>query len=111
MVIDEDVYCPYSEREYPAGMTLGTRFIVELTTEEDVTFRSAFEYRVFRPGEDEVMCWKVEGTPGMEVRVLRRDSDIASASSLFNRVPDIMAAQPGIVGLADMMPLSPTALQ
>jgi hypothetical protein len=110
IVWDEPVYCQLSKQEYPAGVVVGARFTVDVSTAEGLNARSEFEYRVFREGEIEDMRWKINGLPGMEIIVVRENSEIASASSLFNRIPDVIAAEPGIKELANMAPLAPTAL-
>lgn len=63
-----------------------------------------------RIGEIEHMTWAVEGLPGMEIRVKREDTGFASASSLFNRIPDVLAAPTGIVEITRMGPLKSSAL-
>lgn len=91
-----------------AGTVVGTRMRARITTRQGIAVESCFEYRDFREGEAEYMSWKVKGKPSMEVKVLREDSHMASASSLFNRVPDVLAAEPGIVELWKYRPLSPS---
>jgi secondary-alkyl amine dehydrogenase [NAD(P)+] len=92
----------------PAGDVVGTRMLVDIETAQGATFHSCFEYRDFREGDEEHMIWKVKGKPSMEIRVTRNDSGMASASSLFNRVPDVVAGEPGIVELWKLRPLRPS---
>ena len=54
------------------------------------------------------MHWKVLGKPRMEITVKREDSGVASASSLFNRIPDVLAAEPGIVEIVNYGPEKPS---
>lgn len=110
IIWDKHIYCPFLEKEFPAGVSIGTCFIVDVETEEGVTSTTRASYRVFEEGEDEEMCWKVGGLPGMEIRVKREDSDIASASSLLNRIPDVLAAEPGIRTLMEFGPGKPSTL-
>lgn len=64
---------------------------------------------MFLPGDVEHMYWEVDGTPRNCTRVERLDSAHATAGNLFNRIPDIIAAQAGIVPVYEMGPLMPTA--
>ena len=95
-------------QELSPGTVVGTRMLVDITTEQGPTVHSCFEYREFREGEVEEMRWKVKGKPGMEICITREDSDMASASSLFNRTPDIIEAEPGIVEMWKYRPLRPS---
>ena len=56
------------------------------------------------------MFWSVDGLPHTRVRTEREDSAHATAACLFNRIPDVIAAPPGIVLISQMGPLKPTAL-
>lgn len=94
----------------PAGDCVGTRIIIETTTREGVTARADIELRLFKPGEVEHMMWSVDGRPNFKITTERDDSKHASASCLFNRVPDVIAAPPGIALVSQMGPLKHTAL-
>ena len=94
----------------PAGYCAGTRIIGEIETREGVTARAEIELRAFRPDEVEHMFWSVDGKPRTRVRTERSDSDHATAACLFNRIPDVIAAPPGIVPISRMGPLKHTAL-
>ncbi len=110
IIWDETIYVPEMEKELEPGICMGTRLSIDVTTEQGITATSELEYRIFKPGEDEIMFWRINGLPGMEVSIKREDSGVASASSLFNRIPDVMAAEPGIQQLTGYAPLTPTAL-
>ena len=55
------------------------------------------------------MFWEVDGMPHTRVRVERDDSAHATASNLFNRSPDVIAAPPGIVLVSQLGPMKHTA--
>ena len=110
VIWDQAIHVPEMERELEPGICVGTRMLIDVTTEEGITATNEVEYRIFKPGEDEIMFWRINGLPGMEVSIKREDSGVASASSLFNRIPDVMAAEPGIQQLTSYAPLMPTAL-
>jgi 2,4-diaminopentanoate dehydrogenase len=94
---------------FEAGLCMGVRFLCETTTEEGVIGTGMIEQRMFLPEDVEHMYWEVEGTPRTRTRVERLDSSHATAGNLFNRIPDIIAARPGIVPVYEMGPLKSTA--
>jgi 2,4-diaminopentanoate dehydrogenase len=98
------------EGSIAAGLVVGTRIRAEIETKEGVTAKAKIELRLFHPGEQEHMFWEVDGMPHTRVRVERDDSAHATASNLFNRILDIIAAPPGIVLVSKMGPLRHTAL-
>ena len=109
VVWDEPAYCPHLKIEIAAGQSVGTRYVVEVQTEQGATGHFVGDQRVFREGDEEAMIWRVEGQPGVEIKVVRSDSAIASASSLFNRIPDVLAAEPGLKTIVDLGPEKPSA--
>lgn len=97
------------EGYFPPGLVMGVRFHCKTTTREGVTGTGLVDQRMFLPGDVEHMYWEVDGTPRNRTRVERLDSALATAGNLFNRIPDIIAAKPGIVPVFEMGPLMPTA--
>lgn len=110
VVFDTPVYSPYSQQEFAAGVVIGTRNNVEVSTREGVIGRAILEYRLFRPGDVEELRWDINGMPGLKIAVERKDTANLSASALFNRIPDVVAAAPGIVEITRLGPLKSTAL-
>src|SRR3546814_5555253 len=79
------------------GTCIGTRTIVEVETAEGIPGVAHMEVRpLYQPGEVEHMMWSVEGAPSSSITIERKDSRHATASSMFNRIPDVIAAPPGI---------------
>lgn len=112
VVYDEPVATWYvPEGYFPAGVVVGVRIVTETTTKEGVTGTSQIELRMFKPGEVEHMFWEVHGLPRTRVRVERDHSALATAANLFNRIPDIIAARPGIVLVSELGPLKSTAVR
>ena len=110
IVFDEPVYSPHSQKEFPAGVVVGTRNNVAVSTREGITGRAIMEYRLFKPGDVEELRWDINGMPGLRISVERKDTANLSAAALFNRIPDVIAAPPGIVEITRLGPLKSTAL-
>lgn len=110
ILFDEPIYCRLLEKELPAGTSVGTRIVTQSETAEGVTADAHIELRLFREGEVEHMRWEVDGLPHTRIRTERDDSSHYTCSSLFNRIPDVIAAPPGIQELYKLGPLRHTAL-
>jgi 4-hydroxy-tetrahydrodipicolinate reductase len=111
VVFDEPVPSRHAPEGYfPAGLCMGIRMRSKTTTRQGATGTATVDSRIIKPGEVEAMYWSVEGKPRTRVHVERLDSAHATAANLFNRIPDVIAAAPGIVPVFAMGPLRPTAL-
>jgi len=107
ILYDRPFYCPALNEFLEPGTVVGTRFVARVDSAEGVFATGSIELRPFEEGDVEETCWSIQGRPRMEVRFKREDSDIASASSLFNRIPAVIAAEPGIVDLTRLGPPIP----
>ena len=107
---DEDYDSVFMGCVIPAGNCVGIRIVAEIDTAEGVSARSEIEVRHFQENDIEHMFWEVNGDPRARVRVEREDSSYMSAACLFNRIPDVIAAAPGIKLVSELGPLKSTAL-
>jgi 4-hydroxy-tetrahydrodipicolinate reductase len=111
VVFDERVPSRHAPEAYfEAGLCMGIRMRSKTTTRQGVTGTATVDSRIIKPGEVEAMSWSVEGEPRTRLHVERLDSAHATASNLFNRIPDVIAARPGIAPVFELGPLRPTAL-
>lgn len=108
IVLDAPIKSPWTGEDIPAGHCMGTRIAINTATEEGVTVRSEIDLSLFREGDVEYMSWEVDGLPRTSIRTERKDSAHATSGCLFNRIPDVIAAQPGIVTVSEMGPLMTT---
>jgi hypothetical protein len=112
VLADRSVYCKSLDRELEPGVCIGTRTVVEATTEEGLTCTAHMEVRpLLGNGEVEHMMWAVQGSPSSQIIIERDDSRHATASSMFNRIPDVIAAPPGICLVSQLGPMRHTALR
>ena len=96
VLFDHPVYAAWIDREIPAGEPAGLRVLVDVDTAQGVTAHAEIELRVCAEGEADFMRWQVEGDPNSTVHVDRQVGPPGSATSLINRVHDVIAAPPGI---------------
>jgi hypothetical protein len=104
---DQPVFCRLLGHDLAPGICLGIRIVSTVQTQEGVTATAHSELRILPPGESEHMFWSVEGTPASSVRVDRTQPVHTSAACLVNRIPDVMAAAPGIRLVSELGPLRP----
>lgn len=105
MVFDYDYKSPWNGEILKAGTCMGSRIVSIVETEQGATARTEVEGRLFHEGELEHTYWEVDGQPRSSIRVDRKDSRQATAGCLFNRIPDIIQAPPGIVPVSKFKPL------
>jgi 2,4-diaminopentanoate dehydrogenase len=111
VLCDHPVYSKMLERELAPGICIGTRTVVEAKTKEGVSATAHMEVRpLYKEGEYEHTMWSVDGMPSSNVIMERKDSPHATASSMFNRVRDVIAAPPGIQLISKLGPMHHTAL-
>ncbi len=100
-------YCRLLDRELDPGICLGVRIVSTVKSREGVTATAHSELRILAKGESEHMLWSIQGRPATSVRVDRSESVHMSAACLVNRVPDVIAASPGIQLVSQLGPLVP----
>ena len=106
----ESIYCKALDRTLDPSTTVGTQIVSEIHTEEGITATLHTELRLLLPNEKEYVEWTVDGMPNCSIRVDRRNSVYHSASTLFNRIPDVVSAMPGLRLCSDLGPMQHTAL-
>jgi len=104
---DQPVWCGTLNRSLEPGTSLGLRIIASVETQEGPTATAHVELRILSPGETEHMMWTVDGRPASKIRVDRADGVHSSAACMVNRIPDVIAAAPGVRLLSELGPLRP----
>lgn len=102
---DRPVWCGTLNRYLQPGTTLGTRIIASVETVEGPSASAHIELRILAEGESENMIWTVDGRPPSSIRIDRADGVHTSASCMVNRIPDVIAAPPGIRLISQLGPL------
>jgi hypothetical protein len=104
---DQPVYCKALHRDIEPGRVVGWRYRSTVDTSEGVRAEARMDMRLLREDEREQMVWEIDGLPGNRLVIERRDSIVASAASVLNRIPDVIAAEPGIRLLSQLGPMRP----
>jgi 4-hydroxy-tetrahydrodipicolinate reductase len=93
---DQPTWCHILGRTLDPGISLGVRIVARVESAEGVFAEAHIELRILPEGETEHMMWQVHGKPASKIRVDRTDSVHTSSACLVNRIPDVIAAPPGI---------------
>lgn len=107
VIADEPVYSHALGANIEPGICLGTRITTRVETAQGINALSINELRVLRPDEKEHMIWEVQGRPATMIRVDRVDSLHSSSACMVNRIPDVLAAAPGIQVISQLGPIRP----
>lgn len=88
----------------PAGRVLGVVDSARIDTEEGPTFSFEMAGRVYRDGEADSNEWVVRGEPTeLHLRNERVPTRLITCTSVVNRIPDVINAEPGFLTL-DRLP-------
>jgi 4-hydroxy-tetrahydrodipicolinate reductase len=98
-VAGEPTLCRSLDRMIPPGHLLGTVDTTEIRTAEGPRFRFAMEGRVYREDETDMNHWHVTGEPELHLRNDRVPYRFTTCTSVINRIPDVIRAEPGLVSL------------
>jgi 2,4-diaminopentanoate dehydrogenase len=91
-------------RAIPPGHVLGVVDAVTLETVEGPTFSFEMAGRIYKPGEADENEWIVRGDPEeLHLRNDRVPTRLITCTSVVNRIPDVLAAEPGLVTM-DRLP-------
>jgi 4-hydroxy-tetrahydrodipicolinate reductase len=104
---DAPVYCKALKRDIEPGRVVGWRYRSTIETVEGVSAEARMDMRLLRDDQREHMVWEIDGLPSNRLVIERRDSITTSAASVLNRIPDVMAAEPGIQLLSQLGPMRP----
>jgi 4-hydroxy-tetrahydrodipicolinate reductase len=98
----ERTYCRSLAEEIRPGCVIGTIDRTLITTREGPRFEFAMEGRVYRDAETDNNLWQVKGEPDLELSCENSNYRFTTCSTLINRIPDVIAAAPGLCSL-DML--------
>lgn len=99
VVADRPTFCLSLDRTIPPGHLLGTVESTEIRTAEGPLFRFAMAGRVYREDESDMNEWHVRGEPELHLRNDHISYRFTTCSSVINRIPDVIRAEPGLVSL------------
>lgn len=100
----ETTHCETLGLSIPPGCLIGTIDRSFVSTEEGPEFAFSMEGRVYRAGARDTNHWKVKGAPDLDVQCADANYRFTTCSTLVNRIPDVIAADPGLCSLDRLEP-------
>jgi 4-hydroxy-tetrahydrodipicolinate reductase len=94
---DVDVPCAVLGMTVRAGDVTGKVTVVDVATEEGVDLHIELQERLYREGETDLNRWVIHGEPDAVLENPSPATDVLTCATMVNRIPDIIAAPPGIV--------------
>lgn len=88
---------PVFEGDDETKLTLGVRFLTDLATSEGIGMTSSNDLRILAEGEEEIVEWSIDGDNPVHVRLSGFNSGHGTATQIVNRIPDVLAAAPGLI--------------
>lgn len=94
--------CESLDLEIPPGVVIGFADTDTAITAEGPVLSLELSGRLFREGESDVNEWRVRGEPELHLLNPAVDTRLTTCSQLLNRIPDLLAAPPGLVTIAEL---------
>lgn len=94
---DKPVWCETYKRDILPGQVLGDANVVRTETEEGIVIELEVCGKIYAPGETDALTWVFEGHPGITVVIPAPNTVEFTAASPVNRIPQVIAAEPGYV--------------
>jgi 4-hydroxy-tetrahydrodipicolinate reductase len=84
-------------RVIEAGDVIGLGTWSRMGTEQGIALSGEMQLKVFEEGDVETSRWIIRGVPTLHVETPHLPGLIATCTSIINRIPDIIACEPGFV--------------
>lgn len=94
---DVDIYVKGLDQTIPVGKLVGCNDICELETEQGVTIKTLMIAKCYKEGELDINKWEIRGYPDINVENYAPPTDVATCSTVVNRIPDVINAKPGFI--------------
>jgi hypothetical protein len=98
-----DIECKALGKTLPKGIGTGNAFKTHFETVEGVHMDLELISKVYEPGEAHRNEWMISGRPDVWVQNNALPSDVPTCTSIVSRIPDVIAANPGL-STPDRMP-------
>ena len=99
VLANQPTYCQSLNFMVAPDRMLGTVDTTDVQTNEGPRLTFAMEGRVYGEGETDVNEWHVKGEPDLHLRNDCVPYRFVTCSSVVNRIPDVIRAEPGLISL------------
>ncbi|KUI30472.1 hypothetical protein [Mycobacterium sp. GA-2829] len=88
--------------EVPAGSVIGITDVDEIKTEQGPSFLFEMSGRVYGVDEGDINEWEISGEPDVVLSNGTVPTQLTTCTQLVNRIPDVIAARPGIITVDEL---------
>lgn len=101
-----DVDCPQWGMTIRKAACIGLKSTCHVGTEEGILWDFAIDFAVTTDPEKErpITEWYIDGEPNMHIRTDNMAGEVTTTATAVNRIPDVVAAEPGYRTVVDMRP-------
>lgn len=92
---DNKLHSETLQMTIPAGHATGMSAVVTTDTEEGIVIQGECIGKVYAEGEFDQNVWTIYGVPDTEVIINRPATVELTCATIVNRIPDLIAAEPG----------------
>jgi 4-hydroxy-tetrahydrodipicolinate reductase len=94
--------CQSLDLEVPPGEVIGFSDRDTAVTAEGPVLSLELSGRLYRESESDVNEWRVAGEPSLHLLNPAVDTRLTTCTQLVNRIPDLLAAPPGLLTVAEL---------
>lgn len=98
----EDIHSETLGMDIKAGDAIGMSAVVTTQTEEGIEIVAECVGKVYAPGVVDRNEWTIEGEPTTTVTVSEPNTVELTCASVVNRIPDLLAEEPGYIPTSEM---------
>lgn len=103
ILADQDVYVDSWDMTIRKGTILGLTILCRLDTEENIPWIFDLIFKVTTLSQElPSVDWYIDGDPGLHLQVENMKGDRTTAISAVNRIPDVIAAEPGFLAMGSL---------
>lgn len=98
----EDINSKTLNMTVKAGVATGMSAVVTTKTEEGITIETECIGKVYGPDEFDANNWTVYGEPNTNLVINKPQTVELTCATIVNRIPDVLAANPGFIPTSKM---------
>lgn len=103
VLAEKDEYFPQWDKHVPAGNLIGYTLYIRVQTEEGIEWIRETTYKTTDPEKEmPATHWYIKGEPNLHITVDDICGEITTSATTVNRIPDVLAAAPGLCTFVDL---------
>jgi 4-hydroxy-tetrahydrodipicolinate reductase len=97
IIAERDIESKGLGRTIKRGQIQGVSEITEIVTHQGITLQGKLTGKVFDEGDAETNTWVIKGVPEIHLENKHMPGQLATCTSMINRIRDIISCKPGFV--------------